>query len=82
MIRSGFGCKFNDPSYLELDLFFPIYLEFNINLRSSTNVFVEIHQFDVILLHFEPNNSFDNHLFNITTSMQLAPSFGISRILF
>jgi hypothetical protein len=77
MLKFGFGRKFHDLQFLKLD-FFPIFLEFIINLRaSSTTKFVEKHQLDVILSFFLKLN---NYTFNISTCTLLALSSKICRL--
>ena len=67
----------------KFDLFF-IVLEYILNLRASLHfylfIFVEIHQFNVILSCFKQN--LDNYVFNVATCTLLAPSSKICRFFF
>ena len=65
MAKFGFGRNFHDLNYFELDSFFFIFVEFIIQSRSSSNNFVEIHQFNPILSYFK--QVIGNYLFNMTT---------------
>ena len=54
IVKFGFGCEFHDLNYFELYLFikmiyFSIFFEFIIHLRSSSNIFVQNRHFNVIL---------------------------------
>ena len=49
MPKYGFGRRFHDLKYLEVDYFY-MFLEFTINLRAS---YVKKNQFNVILSYFK-----------------------------
>ena len=52
MVVSGFGCRFHDLDYFEVE-YFNIFLEFIIYSRASSQNFVENHDFNVILSYFK-----------------------------
>ena len=63
MVEYSFGLKYHDPKCFEVGVFL-MFLEFNINLRASSQNFVENHRFDVVLSYFK--HILDMYQFNIT----------------
>lgn len=76
MIKSKWLYVILDISFMSLTILniivFVIFLVFNICFNSSSNIFVQKHQFNII--YHILNNFFDNYLFHIVTSIPLAQS--------